>query len=125
MLASCKTLANFTPARTRKGAQRWLALAATGDVGHQQGGCVTGSDKLTNSRSAPTIMAAPRRWLLLAAGASASIHDLVVDKDRRALYRIESFCFVEGGVLELDVSDFRVDGRGCLLYTSPSPRDRG
>ena len=57
-------------------------------------------------------MAAPRRWLLLAAGASASIHDLVVDKDRRALYRIESFCFVEGGVLELDVSDFRVDGRG-------------
>ena len=44
-------------------------------------------------------MAAPRRWLLLAAGASASIHDLVVDKDRRALYRIESFCFVEGGVL--------------------------
>ena len=57
-------------------------------------------------------MAAPRRWLLLAAGASASIHDLVVDKDRRALYRIESFCFVEGGVLELDVRDFRVDGRG-------------
>ena len=47
-------------------------------------------------------MAAPRRWLLLAAGASASIHDLVVDRDRRALYRIESFCFVEGGVLELD-----------------------
>ena len=34
-------------------------------------------------------MAAPRRWLLLAAGASASIHDLVVDRDRRALYRIE------------------------------------
>ena len=88
MLASCKTLANSLPAGTRKGAQRWLALAATGDVGHQQGDCVTGSDKQTNSRSgAPTIMAAPRRWLLLAAGASASIHDLVVDKDRRALYR--------------------------------------
>ena len=53
-------------------------------------------------------MAAPRRWLLLAAGASASIHDLVVDKDRRALYRIESFCFVEGG-------------RGIFLLRALSP----
>ena len=64
MLASCKTLAYTLPARTRKGAQRWLALAATGDVGHQQGGCVTGSDKQTNSRSAhngrPPPLAPPR-----------------------------------------------------------------
>ena len=56
------------------------------------------------------------RWLLLAAALAetgAMVHDLAVDKDQRALYRIESFCFVEGGVLELDVSDFKVEGKGA------------
>ena len=30
----------------------------------------------------------------------------------------------ENGLLKIGVSEFAIDQLGCLLYTSPSPRDR-
>mmetsp|Transcript_12717 Transcript_12717/g.39269 ORF Transcript_12717/g.39269 Transcript_12717/m.39269 type:complete len:450 (-) Transcript_12717:57-1406(-) len=57
----------------------------------------------------------PLRFVALCtalARVSGMVHDLVIEKDSRSLYRIESFCFVEGGTLELDVSNFKIDGKG-------------
>ena len=115
------------PARSRKGAQRWLALAATGDVGHQQGGCVTGSDKQTNGRSAP-IMAAPR------AGSprgrrSASIHDLSWTRTG-ARCTASSPSASSGRRARAGRERLRVDGRGdprgrrCGARRRSPPRSR-
>ncbi|KAJ1453605.1 lung seven transmembrane receptor-domain-containing protein [Pelagophyceae sp. CCMP2097] len=46
------------------------------------------------------------------APSSAMVHDLSIQSDSRSLYRIESFCFLEGGVLEISVKDFEIAGGG-------------
>ncbi|KAH8078839.1 clathrin heavy chain binding protein [Aureococcus anophagefferens] len=57
----------------------------------------------------------PSRWLavaLAAARSGAMVHDLKIHGDERSLYRIESFCFLEGGVLDLRVTNFKIDAKG-------------
>ena len=37
------------------------------------------------------------------------MHDLQISRDERALYKIEAFCFVAGGVMNVSVEDFNVN----------------
>jgi len=39
-------------------------------------------------------------------GTIGSVHNLRIDKDSRLLYRIESFCFVNGGLVEMEISEY-------------------
>ena len=53
-----------------------------------------------------------RRALVVLAGwmacAHAMLHDLSISHDERSLYKIEAFCFVAGGVMNITVRDFAV-----------------
>ena len=61
---------------------------------------------------ASSVMRAVVLGALAALEAGAMVHDLKIENDERSLYRIESFCFLEGGVLDLEVSNFRISGKG-------------
>ena len=62
-------------------------------------------------------------WLLLLCAAQqwsarAMMHDLTIDRDDRSLYKIEAFCFVAGGVMNVTVRDF-------ALFTSAEDERAG
>ena len=74
-----------------------------------------GKEKSSSAVSRRRGIMGPSRWLAVALAAvrsGAMVHDLKIHGDERSLYRIESFCFLEGGVLDLRVTNFKIDAKG-------------
>ena len=59
-----------------------------------------------------TALVRPLVWAWCLVAIRGMVHDLKIENDDRSLFRIESFCFLEGGVLDLEVSKFRIQGKG-------------